>query len=70
MNPKYSFIVSYSPDKGDECYIVQCREFPSILTHGDTPWEALDEMKIVMPMVIGSCKEDGTPLPQPIYFSF
>ncbi len=59
----YSFNISWSED--DTAYIAICPEFPRLSAFGDTPEQALAEMKVVLRLAIESYEEEGWPLPKP-----
>jgi predicted RNase H-like HicB family nuclease len=61
--PNYSFNVFWS--EPDRSYIAICPEFESLSAFGNTPDEALAEMRTVLEMAIETYQEKGWPLPEP-----
>jgi predicted RNase H-like HicB family nuclease len=59
----YSFKVFWSEE--DKGYIAVCPEFPGISAFGDTPEQALAEVKIPLEMAIETYEEEGWSLPEP-----
>ncbi len=60
---RYSFNVFWSDE--DESYIALSPEFPRLSAFGDTPEQALVEIKAVVELAIETYNEEGWPLPQP-----
>ena len=58
----YSFNVFWSD--ADEAYIAVCPEFPRLSAFGDTPEQALAEMRVVLEMAIEAYREEGWTLPE------
>jgi predicted RNase H-like HicB family nuclease len=63
----YSFNVFWSEE--DQSYIALCPEFPRLSAFGDTPEQALSEMKIVLELAIETYQVEGWPLPEPRTYS-
>ncbi len=61
---KYSINLAWSDE--DNCYLATIPEFPGLMTHGDTPGEAVAEAEVVAKGFIEIYKEDGDPVPEPI----
>ena len=61
---RYSYYVDWSPE--DEAFIGRVVEFSLLAAHGDTPQEALDEIRFVVGSVISELEETGEPIPQPL----
>jgi predicted RNase H-like HicB family nuclease len=61
--PHYSSTVVWSPR--DVAYIALCPEFPDLSAFGDSPQEALAELKVVLELAVETHREEGWPLPQP-----
>jgi predicted RNase H-like HicB family nuclease len=45
----YEIRISYSAEKGDECFVAQVVEWPGIMAHGDTREEVATERGIKPP---------------------
>ena len=65
-NFKYSIRLNW--DVESAVWVAACIELPCLLAHGDTPEEALREIKIAMAGFVEVVAEDG-PLPEPVYFT-
>lgn len=61
---KYSINLAWSDE--DNCYLASIPEFPGLMTHGDTPGEAVAEAEVVAKGFIKIYEEDGEPIPEPI----
>lgn len=61
---KYTYRIEWSEEDG--AYICRCLEFPSLVAHGDTQDQALNELKSVVKESIEWLKEDGDPIPEPL----
>ncbi|OCC16580.1 hypothetical protein DBT_0398 [Dissulfuribacter thermophilus] len=59
----YPVVVFYSDE--DEGYIATVPDLKGCSAFGNTPDEALKEIKIAMELWIQTCKESGEPLPVP-----
>ena len=55
IKQRYAYTLKWS--KEDEVYICRVEKYPSLGTHGDTPEEALKEMKIVLNFIEKGLKE-------------
>jgi predicted RNase H-like HicB family nuclease len=68
MNPSpqdYEVRIWYSPEPGDECYIAQVLEMPSIMAHGETREEAAHEIQAALAGALAVYREDGEAPPSP-----
>jgi predicted RNase H-like HicB family nuclease len=63
---KYSFIVKWSED--DQTFIARCPEFPDLMTDGETPENAIEEMKTVLSMAVDVLEEKGREIPAPLLY--
>jgi predicted RNase H-like HicB family nuclease len=59
----YSYLVKYSQE--DESYVAQCVEL-GIMAHGDTPEEAITEIKEATRVHLLMLEEDGDQIPEPL----
>lgn len=59
----YSYSVFWN--EGDGGYIGTCLEFPEQSAFGETPEEALAELKIALQLAIEVCEAEGIPVPEP-----
>src|SRR5690606_724480 len=59
----YLFSVSWS--EADQAYLAQVAEFPSLMTHGDSQTEALEELKQVLNVVLQDLAAHREPVPEP-----
>jgi len=64
MIDKYTIRVQWSEE--DEAFLANCLEFPSLMTHGDTQLEAIEELKVVLQFAIDDLRDKGKTLPVPI----
>ncbi len=62
----YEVGIWYSGIKGDECYIAQVVEWPSIMAHGDTRSDAAREIEIALELALGAARESGVTPPPPV----
>jgi len=60
---KYTYRVEWSEEDGT--HIAKCLEFPSLMAHGKTSAEALNEMENVVTEAIIWMEEDGEEIPEP-----
>ncbi|MDR2163741.1 MAG: type II toxin-antitoxin system HicB family antitoxin [Clostridiales Family XIII bacterium] len=60
---KYTFRVEWSEE--DKAHIAHCLEFPSIMTHGNTPGKALKAAEHAVTAAIEWMREDGEAVPEP-----
>ena len=61
---KYTYRVQWS--KEDDAFIASCLEFPSLMTHGDSQFDAIDELRIVLGAVLDDISEKNKKAPSPI----
>ncbi|MDA3937903.1 MAG: toxin-antitoxin system HicB family antitoxin [Spirochaetia bacterium] len=61
---KYTYRIQWSEE--DDAFLASCLEFPSIMTHGDSQSDAIDELKIVLKVVIDDISEKKKEAPIPI----
>lgn len=59
----YNFNANWSEE--DNVYIATCSEFPGVSAFGETPENALSEMRTALEMAIETYQEEGWPLPKP-----
>jgi predicted HicB family RNase H-like nuclease len=64
MIDKYTFRVQWSED--DEVYLANCLEFPSLMTHGETQVDAIDELKVVLRFAVNDLSAKGKSIPTPL----
>jgi len=63
---KYSVMIQY--DSNDNIYIASVPELRGCKAHGDTPEEALQEIKIAFQLWIESAQENGITIPEPMLY--
>ena len=61
---KYSFIIQY--DEDNNIYIASVPELQGCMAHGDTPEDAIREVRIVMEMWLEVAEEKGLEIPKPL----
>ena len=61
----YETRIWYSAEKGDECYVAQVVEWPSIMAHGDSREEAAREIHAALGAVLELAYADGIQPPAP-----
>lgn len=59
----YLFSVSWSDI--DQVYLAQVAEFPSLMAHGDSQAEALEELKELLSIVLQDLEANQEPVPEP-----
>ena len=65
-NPRdYEIRIWYSAEQGDECFIAQVVEWPSIMAHGDTREEAAREIQLALEGALAVATEAGITPPSP-----
>lgn len=62
---RYSTNVYWYP--GDEAYVALCPEFPVLSALGDTPEEAVAELRIAVAATVDAYREMGAELPVPSF---
>ena len=60
---KYSFAVTWSEE--DQNYVALCPEFPDLSGLGETPEEAIAELRVALDLAIEVYEAEGWPLPEP-----
>jgi len=60
---KYEVIIYWSNE--DECFIAEVPELKTIMTHGDTQTEALQNAQEVIELWLEVAKEEGREIPEP-----
>jgi predicted RNase H-like HicB family nuclease len=61
---KYSYIIQY--DEDNEIYVASIPELQGCMAHGDTPEDAIKEVRIVMEMWLDVAEEKGLDIPKPL----
>jgi len=61
---KYIYRVEWSEE--DQLHLGRCAEFPSLIAHGQTPQEALKEIRFVVAESIKILKKDREKIPEPL----
>ena len=61
---KYSFVIQY--DEDNKIYIASVPELQGCMAHGDTPEDAIREVRIVMAMWLEVAEEKGLEIPKPL----
>ena len=65
-NPRdYEIRIWYSPEEGDECFVAQVIDWPSITAVGDTREEAAREIQGALDLALLSAKDAGVEPPHP-----
>ena len=62
---KYSISINY--DRNDKIFVANVPELRGCMAHGDTPEEAMKEIKIAMELWLEDAKEVGEDIPEPSY---
>ena len=66
LDPReYEIRIWYSAAEGDECFIAQVVEWPSIMAHGDTREEAAREIQLALEGALQLAAEEGVQPPAP-----
>ncbi|GBE16848.1 hypothetical protein BMS3Abin15_00672 [bacterium BMS3Abin15] len=63
MSAKYEIILFWSDE--ENVFIADVPELPGCMAHGDTPEEALKQVKEAIQLWIDTAKEFGDPIPRP-----
>jgi predicted RNase H-like HicB family nuclease len=53
--------------EADGCWVADVPDLKSCSAFGDTPAEAIDEVQVAMNAWLAVAKEDGRPIPRPLY---
>jgi predicted RNase H-like HicB family nuclease len=61
----YEIHIWYSADIGDECYIAQVMEWPTITAVGDKPEDAAREIQVALGLALLSARDAGIEPPAP-----
>ena len=61
----YEIRIWYSADPGDQCYIAQVAEWPTITACGESREEALREIQTALTLALGSAADAGVAPPEP-----
>lgn len=61
----YEIRIWYSPEAGDECYVAQVVEWPSITAFGDTREEAAREIQVALDLALASARDADVKPPSP-----
>lgn len=66
LDPReYEIRIWYSAVEGDECFIAQVVEWPTITAHGDTREEAAREIQLALEGALELAAEQGVQPPAP-----
>ena len=66
QNPNdYEIRIWYSHAPGDECFVAQVAEWPSITAMGDTREEAAREIQVALELALASARDAGVEPPVP-----
>ena len=63
---KYSISINY--DRNDKIFVASVPELRGCMAHGNTPEEAMKEIKTAMELWLEDAKELGEYIPEPAYF--
>lgn len=65
-NPNdYEIRIWYSHDPGDDCFVAQVAEWPTITAVGDTREKAAREIQVALELALRSASEAGVEPPAP-----
>jgi predicted RNase H-like HicB family nuclease len=65
-NPRdYEVRIWYSPEEGNECYIAQVADWPTITAVGESREEAAREIQVALELALGSAEDAGIVPPKP-----
>jgi predicted RNase H-like HicB family nuclease len=66
QNPNdYEIRIWFSHDVGDQCFVAQVAEWPTITAFGETREEAAREIQIALELALASAKDAGIEPPVP-----
>ena len=66
LDPReYEIRIWYSAVEGDECFIAQVVEWPTIMAHGDTREDAAREIQVALEGALEVAAEQGITPPAP-----
>jgi predicted RNase H-like HicB family nuclease len=60
---RYAFVVFWSDE--DECWVADAPDLKSCSAFGDTPEEAVAELRVAMELWLEVAREHGHPIPEP-----
>ena len=63
---KYSILIRYCTI--DKIYVASVPELSGCMAHGDTPEEALQEIKIAMEGWLAVARDNNIPIPEPLLY--
>jgi len=63
LTNRYTYREEWSEE--DQSYIARCLEFPSLGTHGETPEDALAQMKSLLDGILDEMTENNEVIPEP-----
>ena len=61
----YEILIRYSAVPGDDCYIAQVVEWPTIMAHGDSREEAAHEIQLALEGALEIALVEGLQIPRP-----
>lgn len=61
----YEIRIWFSAEKGDECFVAQVVEWPSIMAHGTTREEAVQQIQLALEGALDAATESGIKPPTP-----
>ena len=61
----YEIRIWFSAEKGDECFVAQVVEWPSIMAHGNTREEAVRQIQLALEGALQAATEGATKPPAP-----
>ena len=64
-DPHYHINIFWSD--ADSCWIADVPDLKSCSAHGDTPAEAVDEVRTAMELWLETARDEGMPIPEPRY---
>jgi antitoxin HicB len=62
---QFTYAVRLTPQKRDGGYVVTCRDFPEVITQGESTQDALEEATDALGESIAARIDDGRDIPQP-----
>ena len=63
---RYSILIQY--DSTDDVYVANVPELEGCMAHGNTPEEAMEEIKIAMKLWLEVAEEHGDVIPEPMMY--
>jgi len=61
----YEIRIWFSAEKGDECFVAQVIEWPSIMAHGSTRGEAVRQIQLALEAALEAATENAIKPPAP-----